>query len=105
MATIIVLFIIDRILAATCPLTSKVGAIIGMFEVIATIVFIVLSFFFSPQWWYGLVFAAIYLLTPMIIPRIDANNLGAAGKLYSVIGSHVTPIITIAMFLLLFGVL
>ena len=105
MTTIIVLFVIDRILAATCPLTSKVGAFLGVFNMIATIVLIVLSFFFAPQWWYGLVFAALYLLIPMLTPRIDAGGLGTFGRLYSSIGSHLSPIITVIMYLLLFGVL
>jgi len=96
----IYLFVIERVLASTCPFTIKVvGQILGFVSMVATIAFVVLVFFFAPQWWYGLIALAIYLLTPSLTPRVDPNNTSAALWWYSMVGSLLNPILVVLMYI------
>lgn len=106
METWIYLFIANRILAATCPYTIKgIGQILGLVSIIACIVFIVLTFFFSKAWWYGFVACAIYFVTPMLAPKVNPYSTSTALIAYSNIGSIIAPILIVLMYLNLFGVL
>lgn len=96
------LFVAERFIASTCPRTSKLGSILNMLSMAAILVFIVLSFFFAEQWYYGLILGAIYLLVPFFTPRVDANNMSGGGIVWSMIGSHLVPFITIAIYICFF---
>ncbi len=104
METWMILFVVSGILSSTCPFTSRIGALFGSVTVIAKPIFVVLSFFFSPVWWYGLIAASIYLFIPLLIPKVDPLEYGKAARVYSSIGSHANIVIVILMFLNLFGV-
>ncbi|MBF1421246.1 hypothetical protein [Hoylesella nanceiensis] len=104
METWMILFVVSGILSSTCPFTSRIGALFGSVTVIAKPIFVVLSFFFSPVWWYGLIAVSIYLFIPLLIPKVDPLEYGKAARVYSSIGSHANIVIVILMFLNLFGV-
>jgi len=100
----IYLFIIERVLASTCPFTIKVvGQILGLVSMIATIVFVLLTFFFAPKWWYGLIACAIYFITPMLTPRIDPTSKSVSLWWYSMIGSFLNPVLIVLMYFSLFS--
>lgn len=100
------LFVIEAILSSTCPVTIKnIGPIIGIVEIVAIIVFMVLTFFFAAHWWYGLVAVAIYFAVPFFTPRVDANNISDEMRIYSFIGFVVKPVLIVFMYLSLFNVI
>lgn len=101
----IILYVVSRILGLTCPFTSPIGTVLGTLDLIARYVFIVLCFFFAPHWWYGILVIALGILTLIFTPKIDVNNCGKGMWVYSMIGSHISPIVTILMYLSLFGVI
>lgn len=101
----LILFIVEKILASTCPFTSKVGTAIGFVNLLARYAFIVLVFFFAPEWWYGLVAIAIDWLIPVVTPKPDLTGKSLGLWVYSMIGSHVAPILTVFMYLSLFGIM
>lgn len=104
METWIGLLVIDRLLASTCPYTVKgIGQLLGFVSMIATIIFVVLTFIFASQWWYGLIACAIYFLIPMLTPRIDTNSSNIGLWWYSMIGSLLNPIIVVMMYISLFS--
>lgn len=105
MATWIWLFIVNRVLASLCPFTSKAGAFLGWIEVVAEIVFVALTFFFADKWWYGLIALAIYFLVPVLMPRIDPNNMGTNQRILSGIGATINCVIVVLMYLSLFNVI
>lgn len=103
METWIYLFIVKQFLTSTCPYTIKgIGQILGLASMVATIVFIVLTFFFAPEWWYGIISCAIYFLVPMLIPKVNPYSTNKAFIVYSNIGSLAVPIIIVLMYLSLF---
>ena len=99
------LFVAYRIISSTTPLTSKVGALLGMVNMVAVPVFCVLCFVCVSAWWYGLIALGIYLLVPMLVPRIDPDETGSIFRAYSMIFSHVSTILVVFMYLSLFGIM
>lgn len=99
------LFLANRVLASLCPWTSKVGAVLSLLCLVATYVFIVLTFIYAGQWWYGLVSIGIYLLTPLILPKMDADAMSNTGRLFSGIGSIISEILVVLMYLALFKII
>lgn len=72
---------------------------------IAEITFCVLCFFFAPAWWYGLIAIAIYLLAPVLVPKIDPDNLSKLYIGFSGTVSFLHPVLVALMYLSLFNVL
>lgn len=105
METWIILFIINRLLSSTCPVTSPIGTLLGYVSIIAIIVFVGLTFWIAPDWWYGLVSIGIYLGVPFIVPKINSCTISNAMWVYSMIGSHANFIIVVLMYLSLFGIM
>lgn len=101
----ILLFIVYKIIGATCPFTSKIGSLLNFLAMIAAYVFMILVFFFAPFWWYGLILIGISLILLFVIPRIDPSECGALMHLYSGLFSHLSPILVILMYLSLFGII
>ena len=99
------LYVAERFLAASCPLTSKVGAVLGVFSLAATFVFVVLVFFLSEHWWYGLLLLAVALAAPFLVPRINPYDCGCFARLYFGVFSHFVPVLVVLMYLSFFGVL
>lgn len=101
----IILFAVKVILSSLCPFTSKIGSIIGMVAMIATLVFIPLTFFFAPHWWYGLITLGLYFLLPLLLPRVNPMAMGTTARSLSGIGSIVSDVVVVLMYLYLFKVL
>ena len=99
------LFITYKIIAGTCPFTSKIGSALNFLAMIASYIFVILVFFFAPYWWYGLILIAISLVILFGTPRINTENCNPAMYLYSGLFSHLSPILVILMYLSLFGIL
>lgn len=102
METWLVLFVINRMLASLCPFTTKLGNVISTIAFVATLVFMVLVFFFAPHWWYGLIVVGLFLLVPHLMPRINPEALNENARIISGIGSTVNNIIVVLMYLALF---
>ena len=102
METWLVLFIINRVLASLCPFTTKLGNVISTITFVATLVFMVLVFFFAPHWWYGLIVVGLFLLVPHLMPRINPETLNENARIISGIGSTVNNIVVVLMYLALF---
>lgn len=101
----VVLFIIKQVLAATCPVTTKIiGQIINTIVLIATILFIVLVFVHT-NWKMGLVAVGIFFIVPIIVPKINTDNISDAFKLYSLVGSAISPVLLVLMYLSLYNVI
>lgn len=105
METWLVLFVINRVLASLCPFTTKIGTVVSSLTFVATLVFIVLTFFFAPHWWYGLIVLAVFLVVPLLLPRIDPEGMSENARIMSGIGSTVNNIIVVLMYLALFYVI
>lgn len=101
------LFLAVKVLGATCPFTSPIGSILGLISMIARYVFIGMLFFLAPEWWYGLVMLAVEWFAPVVIPRINPEEMrrNGIGMLYSSIGSHIAPLIVILVYLFFFKVI
>lgn len=99
------MLIANRIIAATCPFTSKIGAIFGIVKLIAVPIFCILCFFYATYWWYGLVAWAIYIFTVLLIPKINPNEAGELFRTYSGIFSHIDILIVVLMYLSLFKII
>ena len=69
---------------------------LGSVCAIASVVFLVLGFWYMPEWWYPLVFIGLSLLATTFIPMSD--NTGG------VLGAILAPIASVLMYLSLFGV-
>jgi len=105
METWIYLLIVKQLLTSTCPYTIiGIGQLLDIASMFATIVFIVLTFFVAPHWWYGLIACAIYLVVTMAAPRVNQYSTNVAFIIYSNIGSIVAPILLMLMYLNLFGI-
>jgi hypothetical protein len=102
METWLVLFVINRVLASLCPFTTKIGSVISSLAFVATLAFIVLTFFFAPHWWYGLIVLSVFLVVPLLLPRIDPEGMSENARIMSGIGSTVNNIIVVLMYLALF---
>jgi hypothetical protein len=98
-------FVINRVLTCLCPYTSKIGGVISIPCLVATFVFIVLTFFFAPLWWYGIIAIAIYLFIPVLIPKIDPNAMGPTSRMLSGVGSIIAEALVVLMYLSLFKVI
>lgn len=105
METWIWLLLLDRIIAGTCPFTSKIGSVLNLITAVAVPVFCLLCFFFAQQWWYGLIALGLYFLVPIFIPKIDGHNVSNAYRVYSGIFSHANILVVILMYLSLFEVI
>ena len=101
----LILLVINRVLASLCPFTTKIGSVISMLTFVASLVFIVLVFFFAPHWWYGLIAVAIFLVVPHLLPRINPDAMSENARILSGIGSTVNNIIVVLMYLALFHVI
>ena len=102
---LLLLFAANRVLVGLCPFTSKLGGVLSWIAILAELVLIVLAFFFALHWWYGLIMAGLYLVIPLLLPRINPESLSDKAKLWSGIVSHVSIVIVVLMYLVLFGVL
>lgn len=98
-----ILLAVKAILAATCPFTSKIGGLLNLLAMIADTVFVILLAFFAPHWWYAIVAAVIYFVITMLIPKVTTDDYGSVARFYSAIGSHLSPILTLFMYVDLFG--
>lgn len=101
----LMLFIVNRVLAGLCPYTTKLGSVVSTIMFVATLVFIVLVFFFAHQWWYGLIAIAIFFIVPSLMPRINPHAMGDNARILSGIGSTMNNIIVVLMYLALFHVI
>lgn len=98
-----ILLAVKAILSVTCPFTSTIGGLLNFLTMIADTVFVILLAFFAPHWWYALVAVSIYFVITMLIPKVNPNNYGSIARVYSAIGSHLSPFLTIFMYIDLFG--
>lgn len=101
----IILFAVRVILSSLCPFTSKIGSIFSMVTMIATLIFIPLTFFFAPHWWYGLITLGLYFLLPLLLPRVNPDTMSDNGRILSGIGSIISDVVVVLMYLYLFKVL
>ena len=100
-----ILFIIKMILNATCPVTfRKIGQIIELIELVATVVFVILVFFLT-NYKVGLGAIAAFVLVAFFVPTLKTDSISDGYRLYSLIGSIISPILLILMYLDLFGVI
>ena len=99
------LFIVNRVLAGICPFASKFGGVLSWLSIAAIWVLIALTFFFAPHWWYGLIMVGLYFITPLLLPRINSETMSDTAKTASVIGSYFNILITVILYLVLFGVI
>ena len=72
---------------------------------VASYIFIVLSFFFAPHWWHGLLLLAVMFIVPLLTPKINPYTCSPTFKTISGILSHVAPVLVLLMYLSLFGIL
>lgn len=100
-----ILWAIKAFIAVTCPFTSKIGSALNVLAIIADVVFVVLLLFFAPHWWYALIALAITFVIMKFVPRLNPYDFGSIARLYSSIGSHISPILTVCMYLDLFHVI
>lgn len=101
-----ILFVINKIIACTCPFTSPIGHILGFANFAARVVFIALLFIIADYWWYGLIAAAIdFIIIPLVIPKINPDDCRVGMIVYSQIFSHLSPVITVFMYLSFFNVI
>lgn len=99
------LFVAYKLIVATCPFTSKVGGFLSLVAMIASYIFIVLSFFFAPHWWHGLLLIAVMFAVSLLAPKINPYDCGNTFRCVSGIISHLAPILVLLMYLSLFGIL
>ena len=95
------LFVAYKFISGTCPVTSPVGTILNFVSMIAGYVFVILTFFFAPHWWYGLILLAVSFFRPMANPADCSPGL----RTYSMIFSHLCPVLMVLAYLSLFGVI
>ena len=70
---------------------------LGSVCAIASLFFLILGFWYMPEWWYPLVFFGISILATTFIPMSD--NAGG------ILGMILAPIACVLMYLSLFGVI
>ena len=95
----IILMLATKVINNFCPFTSQFLAKVGYVAVIAELIFIVLCFIIGSHWWYGLVSIAIYLIVPILLPKVDPSVIGARLRTTSMIGSVICDILLIGMYL------
>lgn len=102
MQTWIYYMIARRILVSLCPFSPKGLTFINWLFFLAEFLFIALTFFLSPHWWYGLIAIAIYIFTPLVVPKINIYELQSFSErkmIFSFIGNIVAYILLILMFI------
>ena len=100
------LLAIKQFLNLTCPYTRPIISVLSIFELTASVAFFILIPFFAPHWWYILIAICIYLVTIIITPRIDANAPRAqVFHIYSFVGSIVSPVLLVLMYLSLLEII
>ena len=102
MQTWIYYMIARKVLVSACPFTPKCMTFINWLFFFAEFLFIVLTFFLSPHWWYGVIAIAIYIFTPLIVPKINIYELQSSSKIkiiFSFIGNLIAHILLILMFI------
>lgn len=101
-----VLMIAKKIIDGLCPFTSKFLAMLGIIFLVAEFVFIALCFFFGTEWWFGFIALAIYIIPSMLIPKVDASAFERKpiARLFSTVGSLVSKVLLIGMYLSLFKI-
>ena len=70
---------------------------VGSICALASIVFIIIGFWYMPEWWYPLVFLGISILASTFIPMSD--NMGC------ILGVIFAPVACVLMYLSLFGII
>ena len=69
---------------------------------IARWVFYVLVFFFAPAWWWGLVVIAVNFFLPFFLPRVNPEQLSDMGRALSGIGSIISDILLVTVYITFF---
>ena len=70
---------------------------VGSICALASIVFIIIGFWYMPEWWYPLVFLGISVFATTFIPMSD--NMGC------ILGVIFAPVACVLMYLSLFGII
>lgn len=97
------LYVVYKFIGATCPFTSKLGALLSMVAMIASYVFIVLVFFMGAHWWYGLLLLAVTFVVPLLVPKVNPYEFPNSARVVSGLLSHLSPILVVLMYLSFFG--
>ena len=99
----VLLFIVKQMLAATCPVTyRRIGQLVELISLIATIVFIVLVFSVTKDWKLGVGAIGIFVIVPLLMPKVRTDNISGWLRLYSLVGSVLDPILLAWMYFSLF---
>ena len=96
-----VLFIFNRFLTMLCPFSDSRLAILNIIHLVANWIFIVLTFFLLPHWYYGLGVVATNFLIIFFSPRIDPYSFTPNMVVWSKIGSLLNFILHVAMWICL----
>ena len=99
------LFVAYKFISCTSPFTSPIGSAFGFLSLIASFVFVILTFFFAPHWWYGLYTIGAMMLVLLVTPRIDPSECTPGQRIYSMVASHFLPVLIVLAYLSLFGVI
>lgn len=100
------LYVVTIVLGSTCPFTSPLGSILSLVGMIARYVFIGILFFLAPHWWYGLIMLLVNWFVPIILPKINPEDMrNSIGLIYSQVGSHVVPLLVVLVYLYFFKIL
>ncbi len=83
----------ERFVDKNCGILKFLGSVCTL----ASAVFLILGFWYMPEWWYPLLFLGISVLVTTFLPMSD--NMGG------VLGLILAPITCVLMFLSLFGVI
>ena len=94
-----ILIAIRAVIGSMCPFTSKLGSVLGVLNIIAFYVFVIIVFFVASHWWYGLIALAINFLVPLFTPRVDPNSFNNTARLVFGVLSYVSPLLTVGMYL------
>ena len=47
-----ILIAIRAVINSLCPFTSKLGSVLGILDIVAFYVFVIIAFFVAPHWWH-----------------------------------------------------
>lgn len=94
------LFVAEKILECTCPISSNLGSLLGVAAMAGRYAFILLVLFFSGHWWWALLLIPIDILLAVIIPRPQELTPGVSA--YSMICSHFKLPLVLVMYICLF---
>lgn len=97
-----ILIAIRAVINSLCPFTSKLGSVLGILDIVAFYVFVIIAFFVAPHWWHGLIALAINFIVPLFTPRVDPNSFSDMARLVSFVLSFISPLLTVGMYLDLF---